>query len=149
MNACACGHHDGGETWRLVREKLRELGVDLSACCHEHDPAHAKLVCVSPDLTASLRQLGRTPRDQVVMVRVDGETAKKLDAWVETGAVRSRSEAAALFIREGLSVRAAELNQLGNALQEVEEARRRLQEKARQILGEEAESEGGEGGAAG
>jgi hypothetical protein len=70
------------------------------------------------------------------MVRVDEGTSKALDAWVETGAVRSRSEAAALFIREGLQVRADELEQLKDALNGVEEAKHRLREKARQVFGD-------------
>jgi len=51
--------------------------------------------------------------------------------------VRSRSEAAALFIREGLKVRAEELERLRDALREVEDAKRRLREKARGVLGDD------------
>ncbi len=65
------------------------------------------------------------------MVRVDQETAAKLDTWVETGAVKSRSEAAALFIREGLNVRASELERLNDALRSYADAKERLQREAR------------------
>jgi Arc/MetJ-type ribon-helix-helix transcriptional regulator len=68
------------------------------------------------------------------MVRVDAETARTLDAWVETGAVKSRSEAAALFIREGLNVRASELDRLKDALSGVEEAKDRLRREARDVF---------------
>jgi len=56
---------------------------------------------------------------------------------VETGAVKSRSEAAALFIKEGLRVRATELSELGESLREVEEARDRLRKRVREVLGED------------
>ncbi len=56
-------------------------------------------------------------------------------AWVEAGAVKSRSAAAALFIREGLKARDPELQELKDALTDV--ARQRLREKAEGVLGAE------------
>jgi hypothetical protein len=94
-----------------------------------------KVVCLSADLRDSLVELGQTPRDQVLMVRVDKESIDQLDAWVETGAARSRSEAAALFLKEGLKVRASELRELSEALAQVQKARRALREKATKVLG--------------
>ena len=88
-------------------------------------------------LGSSLEELGKEVRDQVVMVRVDEDTRRKLDAWVASGAVKSRSEAAALFIREGLKVRATELERLGDAIQAVEEAKERLRNKARDVFGDQ------------
>jgi len=70
------------------------------------------------------------------MVRVDEDTSKRLDAWVEIGAVKSRSEAAALFIREGLQVRADEMGELEEALQKVENAKQVLRDKAKTVFGE-------------
>ena len=105
-----------------------------------------KVVCVTPGLKHSVDEMGKATRDQVVMVRVDSETSEALDAWVETVAVKSRSEAAALFIREGLTVRADELERLRAALEDVEKARERLREQARQVFGEEAETDEGESG---
>jgi Arc/MetJ-type ribon-helix-helix transcriptional regulator len=125
--------------WSLVEEKLRSFGVDLEELCgaaEAEDGAKVKVVCVAPDLGASVRDLGRSPRENVVMVRVDQDTLQKLDAWVETGAVKSRSEAAALFIREGLQVRGDELDELADALQSVEQAKERLREKAKTVFGQ-------------
>ena len=72
---------------------------------------------------------------------MDGETSAALDAWVETGAVKSRSEAAALFIGEGLKMRAMELERLGVALHEVKEAKTRLLRQAKEVFGEEAQNQ--------
>jgi Arc/MetJ-type ribon-helix-helix transcriptional regulator len=80
--------------------------------------------------------MGRMPRDQVVMVRIDEDTKTALDDWVETGAVKSRSEAAALFMREGIKVRSGELEQLREALDDVGKAKQRLLEKAREVIGD-------------
>ena len=119
------------------------IGVDLGANCATWSwpkkSKRVKVVCVSPGLKESVDEMGKSPRDQVVMVRVDSATSEALDAWVETGAVKSRSEAAALFIREGLRVRADELERLEEALGDVEAARERLREQARQVFGGEAE----------
>ncbi len=90
--------------------------------------------------------MGGAPRDQVVMVRVDGKTVASLDAWVQTGAVKSRSEAAAVFIREGLKVRAHELQELEDALSDVEAAKTRLREKAREVLGRDGDADSSEEG---
>ncbi len=81
-----------------------------------------------------MQELGETTRDQVLMVRLDEDTTKSLDAWVEAAAVKSRSQAAALFIREGLKVRAPELDQLKDALGDVEKAKQILKRKAEKIL---------------
>lgn len=128
-----------------IQEGLEEagIGVDLGANCTTwswpRKSKRVKVVCVTPGLKDSVDEMGKSPRDQVVMVRVDTETSAALDAWVETGAVKSRSEAAALFIREGLRVRADELERLRGALADVEEARERLRRQAREVFGDEAD----------
>ena len=121
--------------WEIIQAQLLQQGVDLQALCKEGaDPSNIKMVCIAPDLTESMQELGETTRDQVVMVRLDEAATKSLDAWVEAGAVKSRSQAAALFIREGLKVRAPELDQLKDALGDVEKAKQLLREKAEKIF---------------
>jgi len=143
---------DFGRILGSIEEHLAEAGLDVDLCGDSRvwswpkDGKRIKVVCVAPGLKESVDELGKSPRDQVVMVRVDSETSEALDAWVETGAVKSRSEAAALFIREGLSVRADELEGLRGAIRDVEDARARLRQQAQQMFGEEpaADSEPGE-----
>ena len=127
--------------WTAIRDQLKQQGVDvdaLSSCTIGGSPV--KVVAVSANLCDSVDGLGAAPRDQVLMVRVDGATINTLDQWVETGAVKSRSEAAALFVREGLGVRAQELSELREALDGVDEAKRRLREKASEVLGTQDEA---------
>lgn len=132
-----------------IQEGLEEAGIAVDLCGDSgvwswpKKSKRVKVVCVAPGLKDSVDELGKTPREKVVMVRVDAETRGALDAWVETGAVKSRSEAAALFIREGLKVRADELERLKGALDDVEGARERLREQARQVFGEDVETETG------
>lgn len=123
-----------------IREELSDTGIDLDfGCCEADSGFPVKMVCMAGGLGDSLKEMGKSPRDQVLMVRVDEDTTKKLDAWVETGAFKSRSEAAALFIREGLKVHARELNELKDALEGVETARDNLKEKAREVFRSGAE----------
>lgn len=124
-----------------VQEKLAGHGIDIdlmatARACSDHEGPHkVKVVCVTPDLKDSMDEMGHAPRDKVIMVRVDEETSAALDAWVETGAVKSRSEAAALFIREGLKVRKDELDSLQDALSDVARAKEKLRKKAGEVFG--------------
>lgn len=121
--------------WDTIRQELKDHGVDLDKlCCEKLDADKIKVVCMGSGMRESLSELGDAIRDKVVMVRVDEETSEELDAWVETEVVKSRSEAAALFIREGLKVRADELAQLKDALREVERAKESLRDKARDVF---------------
>lgn len=121
-----------------IARQLGAQGVDLGQLLRGETVSgnrQVKVVALSADLRDSLVELLQAPRDQVLMVRVDKESIDLLDAWVEAGAARSRSEAAALFLKEGLKVRAAELQELSDALAKVQEARRTLREKATKVLG--------------
>ena len=110
--------------------RIEELGGKLGRA--------VKVVFVAPDLQESVDAMNREQRDQVIMVRVDEATLRQLDAWVKTEAVKSRSEAAAVFIREGLKVRASELEKLEDALADVDRARERLHERVKEVFGEKA-----------
>jgi Arc/MetJ-type ribon-helix-helix transcriptional regulator len=122
------------KVWDRVRDELHKAGIDLDSGCYECEDGPLKVVCMGGGLSDSLREMGETTRDQVAMVRIDEDTSKRLDHWVETGAFKSRSEAAALFIREGLKVHSRELDELDEALKGVESAKDRLRRKAREVF---------------
>jgi len=132
------------DLWETVKGKLNDQGIDLDNLLDivtKVGDSGVKVVCATvDDLGASLDELADSNRDQVVMVRVDEDTIKTLDMWVETGAVKSKSEAAALFIKEGLKVRAGELDELMDAIDDVKKAREKLQARAKKIFGEEEPS---------
>ncbi len=128
------------EIWTQIKEELGASGIDLDTDCFDESGPSVRVFCMSGGLSDSLKEMGKTPRDQVLMVRIDEETTKKLDAWLETSAFKSRSEAAALFIREGLKVHTRELDELEEALRGVEVAKDRLKKKAREVF----EPSGGE-----
>ena len=138
------GHTEEESSRRLTRrikESLAGAGItlenlgELTALCGDAASRAVKVVAVPLGLREGIDELNTNPRDRVVMVRVDKDTSEALDAWVQTGALKSRSEAAALFMNEGLKIRTDELSQLWDGLRDVEEAKRRLHERAREVLG--------------
>lgn len=135
--------------WEHLESTLEQFGVDLDQFGVDLDELGEsckgkgfKVFCGGP-LKSSIKEFSKAARDQVVMVRVDDDTNAKLDAWVETGAVKSRSEAAALFIREGLKVHAEELEKLESALKDVEAAKDRLKDKVKEVFGGGQEGKNG------
>ena len=123
-----------------ITKTLEDHGIDFRiGLGGDDDLANCTVMCLTGDMKTTVAEMGRAARDQVVMVRIDEDTKNDLDAWIETGAVKSRSEAAALFIREGIKVRSGELEQLREAIDEVNDARQRLEERARQVIGEDSD----------
>jgi hypothetical protein len=124
-----------------ISKTLEEHGIDFRIAMAGDNLANCTVMCLTGDMKATVAEMGKASRDQVVMVRVDEETKHDLDAWVETGAVKSISEAAALFIREGINVRSGELAELRDAIEEVGDAKRRLEEKAKEVIGDTGSSD--------
>ena len=115
-----------------IVEALARLGVDATALDCRDGP---RIVVVQASLDEAKKALGESPRDHVVMARVDADTAADLDRWVDVGLAKSRSEAAALFLREGLHLRQRDLDRLSGALDQFTEARDRLKREAAAVLG--------------
>ena len=121
--------------WDSIAAMIKAQGINLEELCDiGAEGAQFKVICLDPNLGESVQEMGLLPRDVTLMVRTDDKTSQALDAWKETGYFTSRSEAAALFLREGLKVRGSELEKLKDALQAVEKPKRILHSKARKIL---------------
>ncbi len=65
----------------------------------------------------------RYKRDNVVMVRMDVDSLKKLDDLVEAGISGSRSEAAAFLIVEGVKSRQGLFDRMADKVEEIRKAR--------------------------
>jgi Arc/MetJ-type ribon-helix-helix transcriptional regulator len=65
-------------------------------------------------------------RDHVVMVRVNDEALKKLDALVQSGVFKSRSEAAAFLIGEGIKTQEPLFSRISERISEIERLRAEL-----------------------
>jgi hypothetical protein len=123
----------------LTTYKEQGIGFeDLLETLDNADEADIRVICAAAgDLSESIEELIGTNRSEMMMVRVDEEADRKLNMWVETDAVKSKSEAAALFIKEGLKMRSRELDELTDAINDVKKAKERLQSRAKKIFGKE------------
>jgi Arc/MetJ-type ribon-helix-helix transcriptional regulator len=72
-------------------------------------------------------------RDHVVMVRVNDESLKRLDALVQSGIFKSRSEAAAFLISEGVRAQQPLFERISERIKEIE----RLQSELKSIVHEQ------------
>ena len=70
-------------------------------------------------------------RDHVVMVRVNDESLKRLDALVQSGIFKSRSESAAFLISEGIKAQEVLFNRISERISEIERLRSELKEIVR------------------
>ena len=70
----------------------------------------------------------RAKRDNVVMVRVSGDSLARLDELVDCGLTNSRSEAAAFLIAEGIKARKDLYAKIGEQSQVIRQAKERLKE---------------------
>jgi Arc/MetJ-type ribon-helix-helix transcriptional regulator len=67
-------------------------------------------------------------RDHVVMVRVNDESLRQLDALVQSGIFKSRSEAAAFLISEGIKAQDALFARISERIKEIERLRSELKD---------------------
>jgi hypothetical protein len=65
-------------------------------------------------------------RDNVVMVRVNGDTLHKLDMLVDAEICKSRSEAAAYLINEGIKANAGLYSKIGEVTEQIAALREQL-----------------------
>ena len=76
-------------------------------------------------------------RDNVLMVRINKESLKKLDELVEAGLFKSRSESAAFLIREGIKARADLFEKIAEKTNEI----KNLKEELKNIVNAEFTSD--------
>jgi hypothetical protein len=79
-------------------------------------------------------------RTNVVMVRVDENTAEALDALVEAGVAKSRSQSAAFFLREGIKAQSGLFQRISEKIQAIQS----LKEDLRAAVRGEFESDQGD-----
>ena len=118
-----CGQ--GRERARVITIALDEL-EDVDKAVRD---ALGKSRDVASSVGESIRETikaVRTTRDSVVVVRVSKDSLEQLDELVDSGLTKSRSEAAALMIAEGIKARADLFDKIAEQTQVIRAAREQL-----------------------
>ncbi|MDE0218469.1 MAG: hypothetical protein OXJ90_04280 [Spirochaetaceae bacterium] len=102
-----------------IAEELEEAGV---TGLHK-----STLAAMFEDLDQTVESV-RGKRSNVVMVRVSQDSLDRLDDLVECGLTRSRSEAAAFLITEGVKARSDLFDKIADQTRVIRNAKERLRE---------------------
>jgi len=102
--------------------------VVMMACCPEGEDAEKIKEKVLMKISEKLEG-----RSNVVMTRLNDENLKQIDALVEVEAFKSRSEAAAFFIKEGIQARKDLFQKVMPTVEKI----RALKEQAKRSLAKE------------
>ena len=102
-----------------IAEELEEAGV---TGLHK-----STLAAMFEDLDETVESV-RGKRSNVVMVRVSQDSLERLDDLVECGVTRSRSEAAAFLISEGVKARTDLFEKIADQTRLIRKAKERLKE---------------------
>ena len=109
-----------------IKSAAREEMEDVNRAVRE---ALGRSKGVASSVGGSLRDTiksARSARNSVVMVRVSKESLRKMDALVDCGLTRSRSEAAAFLISEGIKARADVYDKIAEQSEVIRNARAEL-----------------------
>lgn len=113
------------ETEEKVNKKEK---VVMAMCCPDVDGAEK----IGEKVLLKLGE-GLEGRSNVVMTRLSDENVKQIDALVEVEAFKSRSEAAAFFIKEGIQARKDLFQKVMPTVDKIRE----LKEQAKKSLSQE------------
>jgi Arc/MetJ-type ribon-helix-helix transcriptional regulator len=108
------GHEDvtGSRTASSVRDIASRIPESLSA--------------IGRDISRTIERAMSAKDDYVVAVKVSQEAQEKLEQLVQAGVFRSRAEAAAFLIDEGIKTQSALFDRVQQKLSEIERLRAEL-----------------------
>jgi Arc/MetJ-type ribon-helix-helix transcriptional regulator len=116
------------------KDDEKQERVVMVACCPEGEGKAAPQELKDEILMKLGKGLG--DRGNVVMTRLDDADLKQIDALVEVDAFKSRSEAAAFFIRQGIQAREDLFEKVMPTVEKIRE----LKEQAKRELSSKSSS---------
>ncbi|UCG36639.1 MAG: hypothetical protein JSV64_08600 [Candidatus Bathyarchaeota archaeon] len=115
------------ETEKKAEKKAEKKGkVVMAMCCPEGEDADE----IKDKVLLKLQE-GLEGRSNVVMTRLGDDDLRSIDALVEVEVFKSRSEAAAFFIKEGIQARGDLFKKVLPTVDKIRE----LKEQAKRSLG--------------
>jgi Arc/MetJ-type ribon-helix-helix transcriptional regulator len=119
---------DTEENKKSIKDSKEDEKVVMMACCPEGEDAEKIQEKVLMKIGEKLEG-----RSNVVMTRLNNDDLKQIDALVEVEAFKSRSEAAAFFIKAGIEARKDMFEKVMPTVDKIRE----LKEQAKRSLGKE------------
>ncbi len=116
------------EEGKTSERAVKKEKVVMAMCCPEGETAEEIKEKVLVKLGECMEG-----RSNVVMTRLNDDDLRQIDALVEVEVFKSRSEAAAFFIKEGMQVRKDLFQKVMSTVDKI----RVLKEQARKSLGQE------------
>ena len=116
------------ENKKGIKKLKEDENVVIMACCPEGEDAEKIQEKVLMKIGEKLEG-----RSNVVMTRLNNDDLKQIDALVEVEAFKSRSEAAAFFIKAGIEARKDMFEKVMPTVDKIRE----LKEQAKRSLGKE------------
>jgi Arc/MetJ-type ribon-helix-helix transcriptional regulator len=112
------------------KKERKKKKIIMAMCCPEGKVAEE----IEEKVLLKLSE-GLEGRSNVVMTRLNNEDLEKIDALVEVEVFKSRSEAAAFFIREGIQARKDLFEKILPTVNKIRE----LKKQAKKALSEETQ----------
>jgi hypothetical protein len=109
------------------KDNERQEKVVMMACCPEGETTVAPQELKDAILMKLGKGLG--DRGNVVMTRLDDVDLKQIDALVEVEVFKSRSEAAAFFIRQGIQARKDLFEKVMPTVEKIRELKQQAQKE--------------------
>jgi Arc/MetJ-type ribon-helix-helix transcriptional regulator len=119
---------EGGALLQRVSEESRQASGFDNVASSVKEVAHktGEVINKATESISKAIESALSARGHVVMVRVNEEALKKLDALVQSGIFKSRSESAAFLIAEGIKAQSALFERISEKIKEIERLRTEL-----------------------
>lgn len=115
----------GGDTASPDSTKIPSLN-DLAASVKDVAQRTGDVINKATESIGKAIDSALAARDHVVMVRVNDESLRKIEALAESGIFKSRSEAAAFLISEGVKAQSALFKRIEEKIDQIERLRSEL-----------------------
>lgn len=115
---------------RIPNEEPRQTSImdELASSAKEVAQKTGEVFNKATESIGKAIETALSARDHVVMVRVNDDSLKKLDALVQSGIFKSRSESAAFLISEGVKAQHALFERISARISEIERLRSELKD---------------------
>lgn len=113
---------------RIENESRRSSDFDFASSVKEVAQKTGDVIKGATESIGKAIESALSARDHVVMVRVNDDSLNKLEALVQSGIFKSKSEAAAFLIVEGIKAQQALFSRIEDKISEIERLRNELRD---------------------